>query len=127
VPETGHAAADDDEAGVEEADQRGEHLAEPVAAVADERDGDRVTRLGGGADVRGGERAASDAFAASRSASQVERPERAAASASRASAAPPNHASRQPVLPQAQIGTLVVPASSIWMWPMSPAQPVTPR
>ena len=59
----------------------------------------------------------------SSAASTGERPLRAAAVASRASAAPPEKASRQPVLPQAQVG----PKSSTRMCPMSPAQPSTPR
>ena len=60
---------------------------------------------------------------ASRSARMNERPLRAAAIASRASAAPLKNASRQPVLPQAHSG----PSSSIRMCPMSPALPLTPR
>jgi hypothetical protein len=62
-------------------------------------------------------------WAASRSASAGDAPERAAPSASRASADPLNTASRQPTLPHAQ----TCPCPSIWMCPMSPAHPSVPR
>ena len=59
-----------------------------------------------------------------RSAARIgERPSRAAAVASRMRASPPWSDSRQPRPPHLQTG----PAGSIWMCPMSPAQPVVPR
>ncbi len=48
--------------------------------------------------------AVSAPFSASHSARNAERPDCAATRASRASAAPLKYASRQPVLPQAQVG-----------------------
>jgi hypothetical protein len=62
-------------------------------------------------------------LACNRSASAGDVPAFAAAVASRASAAPPNRASRQPTLPHEQTG----PWLSTWMCPMSPADPSVPR
>ena len=61
--------------------------------------GDRETDVGGGE---------LGPCSSSSAASAGDRPERAAAVASRASAAPPANASRQPVLPQAQVGPELV-------------------
>ena len=105
VPEPGQPAADDDHRRVDEADQPGEHACRPGGR----RRGSAGCRSASPSAAPSATSAAVTVpLAASRSASAGDVPDRAAASASRASAAPLNSASRQPTLPHEHTGPCVV-------------------
>ena len=101
-PASRHAAADDDERGVEQRGRRRGALADPPAELGEQLDGERVALLGGLRDLRAGELVGV-------AAGQLEQPRRAlrvddrrSACASRTSALPEAYCSQQPSWPQPQ-------------------------
>ena len=120
VPQTGHSAADDDQARVEERDQVRQHRPHPAAAVSGQLDRHRVA-----ASRTPGRRAAPSA----RRPPPTSRPGSPSDRSARRSVrpAPGRHRRSTPPGTRGCRRRTPAPIGSQRMWPMSPAHPSAPR